>query len=94
MKFYLANTREEKEITVKSRKGSGYGPDCFSNLEVNFPVAHESVEDGEAYMCTSEEYEELKEWWEEQIAAMNNGTCADNMDYSKSLDDTIMLFAD
>lgn len=83
MKFYLTDTFEEKEITIKSWNGSSYGPDCFYDLETNFPEDHEIVEDGEAYICTSEEYEELKKWWGEEVETMNNGTCAHDMDYSE-----------
>lgn len=95
MKFYLTDTHEEKEITVKSWNGSGYGPDCFYDLEVNFPEDHEKVDGGEAYICTSEEYEGLKEWWGEEIEAMNEGRPGnDDMDYSNHPDENITIFAD
>lgn len=94
MKFHLIDTNEEKEITVESWNGSGYGPDCFYDLEVNFPADHERVDGGDAYICTSEEYKELKKWWTEEIAAMNNGTQAHDMDYSECPDDNITIFAD
>lgn len=94
MKFYLADTAEEKEITLKVWNGSGYNPDCFYDLEINFPEEHERVDGGEAYICTSEEYEGLKEWWEEEVEAMNSGTCAHDMDYSECPDENICLFAD
>lgn len=94
MKFYLIDTQEEREITVKSWNGSGYGPDCFYDLETNFPADHERVDGDSAYICTSEEYDDLKEWWKEEIAAMNNGTCAHDIDYSECPDDNIAIFAD
>lgn len=94
MKFYLTDTHEEKEITVKSWNGSGYGPDCFYDLEINFPMDHEMVDGGEAYICASEEYEGLKEWWEEEIDAMNEGEQAHDMDYSECPDHNIAIFAD
>ena len=94
MKFYLTDTREEKEITVKSWNGSGYGPDCFYDLEINFQMDHERGDGGEAYICTSEEYEGLKEWWEEEIDAMNEGEQAHDMDYSECPDHNIAIFAD
>ena len=95
MKFYLTDTREEKEITVKSWNGSGYDPDCFYDLEIMFPTEHEKVNGGEAYMCTSEEYEEVKEWWTEEIEAMNAGRPGnDGTDYSKCSNEDIYIFAD
>lgn len=93
MKFYLTDALEEKEITVKSWNGSGYGPDCFDDLEINFPEDHKKTDDG-AYVCTSGEYESLKDWWSEEIEAMNNGTCAHDVDYSECPDDNIAIFAD
>lgn len=95
MKFYLIDTQEEKEITVKSWNGSGYGPDCFNDLEVNFQEDHEMVDDGDAYICTSKEYEELKDWWEEEIEAMNEGRPGnEDMDYTGYPDENITIFAD
>lgn len=76
MKFYLTDTKEKKEITVRNWNGSGYDPDCFYDLEINFPENHERIDGGDAYICTSDEYEELKDWWEDEIEAMNSGTQA------------------
>lgn len=94
MKFYLTDTKEEKEITVRNWNGSGYGPDCFYDLEINFPENHERIDGGDAYICTSDEYEELKDWWEDEIEAMNSGTQAHDMDYSEQKQEDICLFAD
>lgn len=95
MKFYLKDTAEEKEITVKSWNGSGYGPDCFNDLEVLFPMEHAELEDEETYICTSKEYEELKDWWEEEIKAMNEGRPGnEDMDYTGHPDENITIFAD
>lgn len=94
MEFYLIDTKEEKEIKVKRWNGSGYGEDFFGEMEVNFPTEHERVDGDSAYICTSEEYEELKEWWEEEIEAMNKGTQAHDMDYSECPDENIVIFAD
>lgn len=94
MKFYLIDVKETKEITLKKWQGSGYGPDYFYDLEVNFPLDHERLDGDDAYICTSEEYEELKEWWQEEVEAMNNGTYVHDTDYSECQDEDVMLFAD
>lgn len=93
MKFYLTDTHEEKEITVQIWNGSGYGPDCFYDLEINFPAYHDKVYGGEAYICTSEEYNDLKAWWIDEIDAMQNGTQAHDMDYRDYPYDNIAIFA-
>ena len=49
---------------------------------------------GDAYICTSEEYESLKDWWEDEIDAMNNGTQEHDIDYSDCPDENISIFAD
>lgn len=94
MKFYLIDKKEEKEITVKSWNGSGYSPDFFYDLEVNFPANHERIDGEDAYICTSKEYEDLKDWWREEIEAMNNGTQAHDINYSECPDSNITIFAD
>lgn len=93
MKFFLTDTHEEKEITIRSWNGSGYGPDYFYDLEVNFPENHERVEGGETYKCTSNDYDDLKEWWKDEIFAMNNGMPVHDMDYSACPDVNIAIFA-
>lgn len=94
MKFLLSDTNEIKEITVKSWNGSGYGPDCFYDLETNFTQCHETVDADGTYICTSKEYEDLKFWWEEEILAMNNGIQNNDLDYSEHPDKNICIFAD
>lgn len=81
MEFYLTDTGETKEIIVRPWSSSGYGPDCFNDLETATPELCEKNEDG-AYICTSEYYEELKEWWEEEVLAMRNGQQGHDLDYS------------
>lgn len=92
MKFYLEDTNEIKEITVRNWNGSVYGPDYFYDLEVNFPENHRKIKGGGAYICTSEEYGELKNWWVDEITAMNNGTLAHDIDYRECPDNCISIF--
>lgn len=93
MKFYLTDTQEKKEITIRSWDGSGYGPDCFNDLETNFKDDHDYDYDLDGFLCTSEEYEELKAWWIDEVDAMRNGTSAHDIDYMYP-DDNVMIFAD
>lgn len=97
MKFYLSDKNEMKEITVRSWDGSGYGPDCFDDLEICFKEDHQKVLDengneGEAFICESQEFEELLAWWEEEVQAMRDGTCAHDLDYAENVDKEIYLF--
>ena len=44
MRFLVNN--KEREITVREWMGTGYGPDCFNDLEVLFPSEHEKDDEG------------------------------------------------
>ena len=95
MRFYLTDTREEKEITVRPWTGSGYGPDCFGDLETNFPQDHETVEGDTAYRCTSDEYAELVDFWTEEVRCMNDREIGQNGDdYTEMIGDELVIFAD
>ena len=92
MKFYLTDTQETKEITMKNWTGSGYTPDYFYDMETYFPEEHEKDDDCNI-LCTSAEYESLKEWWEDEVEIMRNGGCDENgIEYEAN--DNIFLFAD
>lgn len=95
MKFYLTDTCEEKEIAVRPWTGSGYGPNCFGDLETNFPQDHETVDGDDAYLCTSAEYDELVEFWTEEIRCINAREIGQNSDdYTEMVGDELIVFAD
>lgn len=74
MKFYITETKESKEVTLRPfTYGSGYGSDCFHDLECNFPLDHDRLEGDDAYICTAAEYDALVEWWTEEVRCMNAG---------------------
>lgn len=92
MKFYMTDTREKKEILVRPWTGSGYGPDCFDDLEPNFPQEHKMLPGDIAYVCTSEEYAELLEWWIEEIRCINNQEIGQNGDdYTETTGDELVI---
>lgn len=94
MKFYLKDTNECKEITIKRWSDCGYEPDCFGDLEINFPRTHEFDEIKGAYISTSADYRELVKWWTTEVTAWNNGGIGDTADYSECADANVTLFAD
>lgn len=93
MKFYLTDTKETKEITVR-RLGANCEPDCFDDLEVNFPRTHKLDEDRSCYLCTAAEYNQLKNNWQDEIAAWNCGGVGSYEDYADCSDPDITLLAD
>lgn len=94
MEFILTDTNERKEIVVRPWTGSGYGPDCFSDLECNAPQLYKKEEDGTAYCCTSAEYDELKEFWTEEIRCMNDREAGHIADYTDLTGDELVIIAD
>lgn len=93
MKFYLSDTGEHKEIAIRRWEGSNYSPDCFGDLEVNFPRTHYFDESKGAYSCTSADYYKLVQWWTDEVTAWNNGGIGDTVDYSECADANMTLFA-
>lgn len=53
---------------------SGHSPDCFSDLETNFPLANPNVEGcGCAILANDKAVDELIDWWEEEVFSANKG---------------------
>ena len=94
MRFYLTDTHEEKEITVRPWSGSGYGPDCFFDLETSFPLDHARADGDTAFLCTSAEYAELVDFWTEEIRCMNAREIGYAGDYTEMIGDELVIFAD
>ena len=95
MKFYIAETKEFREITLCPWTGSGYGPDCFADLEVCFPLTHDRLAGDGAYICTADEYAQLAEWWVEEVRLMNAREIGQNGDdYEELQGDELVLTAE
>ena len=96
MKFALIDKdNEQKEITVKSWDDQQrWGCDEFRDLETQFPASHEKLAGSDLIACTEEEYNELVEWWTNEINAMNNCTVGDADDYTDCAPSNLTLFAD
>lgn len=92
MKIYLKDTNECKKVEIRRWSDCGYEPDCFGDLEVNFPRSHKFDQDKDAYVCSSTDYHKLVNWWEKEIAAWNNGSLGDTSDYT-GYPDSIELLA-
>lgn len=52
---------------------AGYDPDCFSDLEVNFPLTHDMLPGSSDYTATDAEVDELITWWRQECANANAG---------------------
>lgn len=94
MKFYIKETGETKEVTLKQWNGNGYNPDCFMDMETNFALNRKTLDGGEEYICTSEEYTDLVEWWEKEIELWGLGTNHEGDDLSECNYKDFFVFAD
>lgn len=95
MTFYLTDTKEKKEITMKNWTGSGYTPDYFSHVEENFINTHDRDDEGNV-LCTRAEYNVIAEYWTEEVRRMNKGIVGqDGDDYSEQMSEyEVFIFAD
>lgn len=68
------NTRTAK-IALHRWNGldNQYEPDCFDDLEPNFPREHRDRDEAGEIRCTDEELDDLIEWWEHEVENANHG---------------------
>ena len=53
---------------------AGYEPDCFEDLEVNFPMNHPKRVDGDWIIIASDaEVNGLIDWWKSECDTVNSG---------------------
>lgn len=67
------------EITLLLWNGeyNQYSPDCFGDMETNFPADHQADETG-AILATDAELDALIAWWTDAVAAANSGEDSDS----------------
>lgn len=67
------------DVTLKRWTPSGYTPDCFQDLEtnINFNDALNLPE------CSPEEFENLRNFWEEETRAANTGAESELLELSE-----------
>lgn len=75
MDFKIIETGKIVEIRIVN---DDTGCDGFADMEIQFPLNHERDDDGNI-ICTQDEYDDLKEWWVNEVENWANGT-TDNMD--------------
>lgn len=72
------------DITLKYFRGgwdANLGPDCFDDLECNFPIDHpERVEDGAAIRASEQDAKELIAFWQGEADSANCGADGDVLD--------------
>ena len=63
-------------ISMKLYRGGwncGYEPDCFQDLEPNFPRDHEYDAEAEAILASDAEAQSLIDWWQDECDSSNAG---------------------
>jgi hypothetical protein len=88
MKFAInGNESDIRTITVKAwNDQSFWGPDVFDDLETNFPRTHAKLPGSDILICTEEEYQEVVDYWTEEIQHEN--------DYADMDAPELFIFAD
>lgn len=59
---------------------AGYEPDCFDDMEINFPMDNPGREYGDyAILATDEAANNLIDWWESEVESANHGEDGDGL---------------
>lgn len=73
----IKTERDIVEITLRLWRGGwniGFEPDCFYDLETEFPMSFLNRVDGDSIIIASElDTKELIAWWTEECRAVNRG---------------------
>ena len=72
MTIVINETNKIYDVTLSKWSGSGYGPDCFSDLEALAGLNIAEDEDGNIHM-SKDDFDNLIDWWKEQVDRANNG---------------------
>lgn len=97
MKIHAADTKTTYTITLRSWEGTQWSPDCFDDLETNFPRDHVGRIPGNyaTILSYSQAVKRLIEWWGSEVANANNdpeycgdGLCACGKEWSLDVDET------
>lgn len=73
MKFYLADTSKYMTIEMRTWEREQWTPDFFGDMETNVPLEWPREDGGDAYICTSKDFRDLVDFWEEECRRMREG---------------------
>lgn len=78
MLIRVSETGKEYEATLRRWTPDGWEPDCFGDMEPNFP--HENCIDEHGYVVTIEKaFNDLVEFWTNETANANEGIDGDGL---------------
>ena len=65
-------------VTLRKWTGHEYEPDCFHDMEPNFPRDNTVDADG-AIHTTQAEFDDLIDWWRTEVDNANHGETGDGL---------------
>ena len=74
MKFKIIETGKIVEIRLVD---DDTGCDCFWDMEVNFPSDHPGRDDDGNIICSQDDYDALKKYWQDEVDSYKDGTNPD-----------------
>lgn len=86
MKFKIIETGKIVEIRLVDNKS---GCDCFWDMEVNFPSDHPVRDEDDNIICTQDEYDDLKKYWQDEVDSYKDGTNPDWYNFDPETGDAI-----
>lgn len=88
MRFYLTDTKEYHNLTLRYWQGDHYTEDCFSDLNEDLPTRYPTEDGGDALMLTAQEFAEIVDFWKCEIPYYNAGNESDVLGCRYTEDDT------
>jgi len=79
MRITIKETGKTYDVKLILWDGTQYGPDCFDDLEPNFPREHETLEGDYAVLSNQADFDNLVEWWTAETDAANRGEDGDGL---------------
>lgn len=77
---------ETRVVTIslklwRSGWNAGFEPDCFDDMEPNFPIYNPERDEDEDYVILSSDnaVNDLIDWWESEVEAANRGEDGDGL---------------
>lgn len=79
MIIITTDTKKRYTLTLHVWEDGQWSPDCFGDLEPNFPSDHKCVAGGYEYLATQREVDELIDWWTTEAENANKGIDGDGL---------------
>lgn len=82
MIIITTDTKKRYTLTLHIWEDGQWSPDCFGDLEPDFPSNHKHVAGGYEYLATQREVDELIDWWTAEAERLTEEEIESGKEYS------------